>query len=564
MPRYSLLLALPAGIALVGNTPDARACGGLFCQNQPVVQTGEGIVFFVDRTNATVEAIINIQYQGAAPDFAWVLPLQSAPLSVAVAPSFLFAAVDRVTAPQFNTTYETRGTCKQLPVQGVDAGGLVDSSVQDSGPGGGGVEVLFRGAVGPYDSAVIQSSNPQEVRTWLETNGYAVNDTMMEAVVPYVSQGDALLALKLLNGKTAGDIQPIWVTMQGNEVCVPIRLTAIAAIEDMDITTLVLSNEGRAIPENYFHVELDLPRIDWVSNGANYRQLVAEAADQGSGNAFVTEYSGTARVFDSQLTASGQYDRSPIANAARDASAVIFALQAQSLTIHPEVAAVLLDAIGEETLAERFITVDQFSRCPACFAGQLNQVVVDPIAIADAVWTRVVEPLADLQEDFDRYAYATRLYTLISPEEMMTDPDFAFRNDLPVVSNVHHATIVIDCSAGTELDDAPYEINIEETGQIVTLMRTNGVADDAYLDALPAAIKVQQLAEDRVIEDHTDMVASVLDQQRRMAQEQMEQIRNARARSCGCTSTDGSSYWGGLGMLILIGLSARTFARRRR
>ena len=249
----------------LGFAPEASACGGLFCNvQQPVVQTGEQIVFSIDRNNGTVDAVINVSYQGSAADFAWVLPLQSAPAAVKVAPAFLFGTVNRLTAPVFKPTFENRGCPAPAPSNSADAG----AGFSDAGSGGpGGVQVLFQEAVGPYQSVVIQSSDPLEMRTWLEENGYAVTDAMMEAVIPYVVKGDALLALKLLSGKSTGDIQPIWVTMEGSEVCVPIRLTAIASIDDMEMTTLVLSRDGRVIPENYFHVDLNLARIDWMTRG---------------------------------------------------------------------------------------------------------------------------------------------------------------------------------------------------------------------------------------------------------------------------------------------------------
>jgi MYXO-CTERM domain-containing protein len=430
------------------------------------------------------------------------------------------------------------GTCDPSPppsVLSADAG-VSNTGAADSGASSG-VQVLFRGAVGPYDSAVIQSSDPAEMRAWLETNGYAVTDRMMEAVLPYVAKGDALLALKLLNGKSSGDIQPIWVTMEGSEVCVPIRLTAIAAIEDMDITTTVFSDLGRAIPENYFHVELNLARIDWLSFGSNYRQLVGAAADEGSGNAFVTEYSGSARVFDERLYSSGRYDRSAIENANDDAASVIIALQNENLAIHPEVAAVLLEAIGPEVLEGRGISASAFLNCPTCFTGSIADLHVASSSVADAVWSRVVEPLRDLQRELDSYAYSTRLYTLLSPEEMMVDPQFAFRTDLPDVSNVHRARAITDCSNGGPRSEAPVFVEIEETGQLVPLGKN--ASDGDYLDALPASAHIEQLAQGLVVEDHSQYIERVIDSRTAVTGRPGDP---APSTSCGCRSGGDASF----------------------
>ena len=52
----------------------AEACGGLFCGNTPVDQTAERILFEVNDDNTT-SAVIEIQYQGRAEDFSWVIPV---------------------------------------------------------------------------------------------------------------------------------------------------------------------------------------------------------------------------------------------------------------------------------------------------------------------------------------------------------------------------------------------------------------------------------------------------------------------------------------------------------
>ena len=65
----ALLLAL-----LLSESHSVRACGGLFCQNSPVDQNAERIIF-TQNGNGTVTAIIQIQYTGFAEDFSWILPI---------------------------------------------------------------------------------------------------------------------------------------------------------------------------------------------------------------------------------------------------------------------------------------------------------------------------------------------------------------------------------------------------------------------------------------------------------------------------------------------------------
>jgi hypothetical protein len=50
------------------------ACGGFCCQNNPVDQVGERIVFSVN-ADAKITSLIEIQYTGTADDFSWILPI---------------------------------------------------------------------------------------------------------------------------------------------------------------------------------------------------------------------------------------------------------------------------------------------------------------------------------------------------------------------------------------------------------------------------------------------------------------------------------------------------------
>ena len=57
----------------------AHACGGFFCNNVPVEQEGEDIVFAVDEENDETTVHVQITYTGAAEDFAWIVPIPTIP-----------------------------------------------------------------------------------------------------------------------------------------------------------------------------------------------------------------------------------------------------------------------------------------------------------------------------------------------------------------------------------------------------------------------------------------------------------------------------------------------------
>src|SRR5262245_11571312 len=77
MHGWGGVAALATVLVGVSLPSEALACGGFFCSRVPVDQSGENIVFGVD--GRRVEAHVQIQYQGAAEKFAWVVPVPSLP-----------------------------------------------------------------------------------------------------------------------------------------------------------------------------------------------------------------------------------------------------------------------------------------------------------------------------------------------------------------------------------------------------------------------------------------------------------------------------------------------------
>jgi hypothetical protein len=53
-----------------------------------------------------------------------------------------------------------------------------------------------------------------------------------------------------VKGATSGSIRPIVLTYEATRPMIPIKLTAVAANDDMGVLTWVLS-EAQAVPKNY-------------------------------------------------------------------------------------------------------------------------------------------------------------------------------------------------------------------------------------------------------------------------------------------------------------------------
>jgi hypothetical protein len=430
------------------------ACGGFFCNQQSVSQTGEQIIFAVDESTNTVQVDIQIAYQGLAPDFAWLLPLSDEPQSIETGATWAFRQIDARTAPQFRLRRENRGPCRTDPAGNQPGGRVFDAAFGVDG--GTSVNVLQQSNVGPYESVVIESTDPEDVRIWLQDNGYRVTDEMMEAVTPYIAKGDVLLALKLQKNASAGAIQPISLKLPGNELCIPLRLTAIAAQDDMDVTAYVLSNSGRAIPKNYLHFTPNWTRLDWVRGAFDYRQLVGDAADEAGGNAFTTEYAGPTGNLGVRIHQEGQFALDALR---RQTDLLSFLDQAQGVQLNrrSEFQGIVQSFVPNSILEEADIPASSFWRCPNCYRNEIAQVPqfnppdFDASELVDAIDDRIVKPEIRMQAAFENNAYLTRLFTLISPDEMGLDPIFEFRSadvtGAPEVDNQHTATLITVCNA---------------------------------------------------------------------------------------------------------------------
>src|SRR5687768_17918217 len=100
--------AVASSIAAVPRAADACGCFAPPTVGEPIVQAGERIVFA--HRDGKVIAHIQIQYQGEANDFAWLLPVPSVP-DLKLGSEELFVRVERATQPTFTLTRNPGDGC---------------------------------------------------------------------------------------------------------------------------------------------------------------------------------------------------------------------------------------------------------------------------------------------------------------------------------------------------------------------------------------------------------------------------------------------------------------------
>jgi hypothetical protein len=584
--RRVSVVALGGLAALMPGRP-ADACGGLFCnqpQNTfdppPVAQTAENVLFAMSKDAAGVtqlEAHVQIFYAGPADRFSWVVPVDDKP-ELDVGTNQLFKVLDPATRPTFELNWKEEGTCLVPPPNSVGeeetggAGGFGTPGSSATGGSTGGVDVSFRGDIGPYDAAVIRSTDPNDpkpLKEWLATNSYYLSPEGGTLIDDYVREGKYFVAIRLINGHSVNEIQPLVMRFAGESPCVPIRLTSVAAINDLRINLWVL-NEHRIVPSNYLELVVNPARIDWFQGGQNYDALVKQAANQAGGNAFVTDFVGPASVMRGRIYAGG-FDVIRL-SLAKTPPEAMNEITAQGFPRDAALLEILRKHIPEpQALQDQGVSELQFYNQLA-FYWMRNQALFAPFsaeALAADVDARLVQPLTRTQALFDRFPKLTRLSTFISPEEMSVDPLFMANSTLPDVPTRRVATAVAMCGHKQYTRcGAPVRLELPD-GQELFFTRAEPTdpsceyyselgLDRGRLDQMPAlqvAWQRESIGEGAARMNNGPEIESDIAAHNYVARKAI-----ARAAKSGGCSIGGI---GGGGAVALLGLAVALLARRR-
>jgi hypothetical protein len=550
------------------STPQAHACGCFAPPDPsvPVVQAGERIVF--QRDAGVVTAHIQVQYAGPAADFGWLLPMPAIP-EVGVGTDELFTQVIRQTQPLYRVNYEFKGNCPFDPNRsgGGGAPGSDSSTEGDDGGGGSDSPLVFEDAVGPYDFAVLRADAKQPMLDWLDENGYFVPAGTDDVVDAYIRPNAYFLALRLQKGNDAGDIQPVVVKYASDLPVIPIILTSVAADPDMGVQVWVVG-DSRAIPRNYFHTRINDARVDWFNAGANYAEVVTNAVDEAEGHhSFVTEYAGTTSIMDNQLDYPGRFGDPAELRAIADPITYVSYMTQNGYTIPgsfdqfglPQWSSQALAVLQRhlpvpEAILEQDVSPGRYYSEISYWMGPYRQenpehfseenLTYDPVAMTQELEERVVAPSREAAQLFVDNPYMTRLFTTLSPHEMVKDPVFSFNPDLPEVSNIHEATGTYYCGlfSNDTPSTAPLVLTTED-GFELSYPDGTGINPFENVD-MPWSWQTQILREEGAPETVTDNRGAIL----------------AALDFGGGCSVAGAR--GGLGSLLLLGL-ALVWARRR-
>ncbi len=538
----------------------ALACGGLFCNPPPpdmpdsvdvipaaIEQAGEVVVFGIDEGSQTTTMHVRVDYQGQADDFAWVLPVPAEP-DLRRSTPILFEALDDWTTPVLVERREYPG-CPWTAFSDADADADADADsdadadVDAPPPPPPTVTIVDSGDVGPFETVTLTATDPADLVEWLQDADYAVPHGLSETLAPYIGDSTHFVALKLQKDEDVGSIEPLALRFPGTEPSIPIQLTAVAATDDMPIEVYVIG-EGRGIPLNYLHVQMNPLRWGWGN-----ADRASGMYDEAGGHAFETLFSdempaGIARPKD-------HYALEVLLSAVTaDEWLGTLAMNSAWQGVPDDV---LLDAL--QLPAE--VDGDLFLACPSCFPELLNpeKWAFDAKGATERLEEAWLSPLLEADAMFTEGARVTRLRTELSPHEMTLDPTFGLRDDLPLVRRTRRLRLIQSCEESIDGSpwNAPYEIvsnglPYRLDGPTDALLSPSGRSIFEWLSVMgPAdALIIEDLATGTVLVDHTDALydwpgAGSADSE----------------RSAGCRTVSAVPLWGGVLLGGMLGIRGR-------
>jgi hypothetical protein len=255
------------------------ACGGCFHPVQSSASstvTGHRMAFAVSQDRTVLWD--QFEYSGAPEDFSWVLPVLPGAY-VEESTDAWFESLETVTQTQITSPAIT---CANGGGSGCGAGfgASADASASPSHgfDGGGGVTVLHKGTVGPYETVTLRSTQGDVLSAWLTAHGYAIPPNIEPIIAAYVAEGDDFVAVRLQPGLGVNAMTPVRVVTPGGEYLLPLRMVAAGVGLSVNIVLYVIGEQRYAMPDLH-EVTVDDDQLVWkfADNSNNYAELRRDA-----------------------------------------------------------------------------------------------------------------------------------------------------------------------------------------------------------------------------------------------------------------------------------------------
>jgi hypothetical protein len=394
-------------------------------------------------------------------------------------------------------------------------------------------------------------------------------------VAPYIRPGGYFLALQLKSGQTTGDLQPVVLRYQSDLPMVPLNLTSASSAPNLGVLIWVLG-QARAIPRNYYNTVVDDAQLDWLNGVKNYADVVAKAVREASGHhGFVTEFSDSSSGLRSSLGTSARYlfldalvtQSDPvqfvqglIVSGGQTPGGPVwgFALNSQLIGILgnyiPMPAALVKSGVAPSDYYSNlsfYLNQDRLAHPENYLDIKAALAMFDPSLLVKDLKDRIVTPTLAAQQLFADPVLSTltRLYTVMSPDDMNLDPVFSFNPDLPTVPKDHSAQLQQACPK----DGFPNAVLTTSSGWKVEIPSANTRTNTYPTLTVPYAQRLERLLDVGMAEVATDNTDTI-----------QKTLASAGPGAHGCTALSDGRRRPGTGMLGFLGLGLGLLLLRRR
>ena len=460
LSRWPLPLALVLLGALAPRPAQAYAIVGN--GEQALSQTGLRAVF-ADNGDGTITAWLDIDYDGPAERFGWIVPVPGVP-EVGISSRAALDRLQGLTDPTYRVDAFPHGECEvRQPIAGVGPPYMADRPIA----------IFDSGETGPFDYLVVGPDASQDdpigaLIGWLEDGGLVSPELDRALLEEYLDAGHSLVVLRLSKDHDTGSIRPILLTYEAERPVLPLRLSAAVAEDDMEVRVWVLG-ATQAVSTNYPAVELNQARLDWFDPTPDYQPLVAEAVDEAGGQAFLTEFAAGAGALADGFVIAGREGFELFRdgslgdpNVLVDASVLVFGDWDG-----------FEEAVRQHAPDAADLDSGELLGCISCHVDDID-------AFLDTLFNDVIDPVLSVHDALLTATTVTRFFTLIDGDEIEQDPEFDFNPDLEPLLPLHIARGALSC-------DYTFDVELEHGTRVRGTWGQWPSRDD-----LPAAVRVVQ------------------------------------------------------------------------
>jgi hypothetical protein len=196
----------------------ACGCGALITSTASGVDVADE-TSIVRYDGSAEEIVMRLSVRSRARDAAWLMPTPSR-ATVTLGERGWFDQLDRLTGPRVVRRRHWFPSLGRGDRMGAPASGT-----------GGGVGVLARRRLGPFEVTTLSATDPRTLAAWLAAHGYHLKGRLARALEPYVARRWTYTAIRLApdSGPLTGELNPLRIRFAANAPVYPIRLSRLAS-----------------------------------------------------------------------------------------------------------------------------------------------------------------------------------------------------------------------------------------------------------------------------------------------------------------------------------------------